>query len=273
MRLLNNNKIYYALLAILILSLILCGVDYANCGNITLDFVYVGRGDAAMLNLPRKKHILLDSGEGGGEYDSGIYTYIKKRGVKKIDAFILSHYHSDHGGAVAELLGTMKVAALFLPALPDGETNWLHDEIIRANKTAKVYYIKSPITIKTENGVSLSVIYFDNSIGEENERSVVWRLDAGKTALFTGDIGVKTEAAMLAAGADVDSDILKVPHHGSKNSSSAAFLEAVSPDLAVICVGPNSYGHPAPETLARLDALGVTTVRTDVKGTYRVKMN
>lgn len=109
---------------------------------------------------------------------------------------------------------------------------------------------------------------------ETNDASVVIMLEHGDNRfLFTGDIDSEVEADILARGAPVAADVLKVAHHGSQYSSSEAFLSAVLPDNAVISVGENSYGHPAAETLARLTAVQAQIWRTDLDGTIVVDSN
>ena len=105
--------------------------------------------------------------------------------------------------------------------------------------------------------------------GRTNDASIVLRIDYGKTSfLFTGDAEDWSEYMMIDAGAELRADVLKVGHHGSRTSSTAEFLEAVSPALAVISVGKdNGYGHPAAEVLDRLEAAGALVLRTDELGT------
>ena len=119
--------------------------------------------------------------------------------------------------------------------------------------------------------VYFDVLYPSSNLGGGNENSLVLKLhvlDSEETSiLFTGDIGMSAEAEILEAGIDPDCDILKVAHHGSKYSSSMEFIEACSPDAAVISVGAhNFYGHPAPDTLDRLDSYGCKLFRTDEEG-------
>jgi len=100
-----------------------------------------------------------------------------------------------------------------------------------------------------------------------NDTCVVNKLIYGKDSfLFTGDITSDTEKKLVDSGEDIASDVLKVAHHGSKYSSSDLFLQAVSPKIAIIEVGKNSYGHPTPETLQRLENFGIKMFRTDKDG-------
>ena len=106
------------------------------------------------------------------------------------------------------------------------------------------------------------------STGEQNEDSVVLLMSYGSTRfMFPGDIDGTVEQVIVSSGTVITADVLKVAHHGSKYSSSASFLDAVKPELAIISVGPNSYGHPAQETLDRLAAAGASAFRTDQWGT------
>ena len=119
--------------------------------------------------------------------------------------------------------------------------------------------------------VYFDVLYPSLNLGGGNENSLVLKLhitgSEETTILFTGDIGMSTETELLESGSDPDCDILKVAHHGSKYSSSVEFIESCSPDAAVISVGAhNFYGHPAPDTLSRLNSYGCEVFRTDEEG-------
>ena len=106
-----------------------------------------------------------------------------------------------------------------------------------------------------------------------NETSIIFHLFFGKTAfLFTGDIGAKTEEKVIDNNVSLASDILKVPHHGSKYSSSEPFLEKIHPTVAAISVGKdNRYGLPTPEVLQRLKKFDINILRTDELGTIEIK--
>lgn len=107
---------------------------------------------------------------------------------------------------------------------------------------------------------------------DSNDSSIVLRIEFGVISfLFTGDIGTGVEGVILAEGVEVSSTFLKVAHHGSKYSSSVEFLDAVRPEVAVISVGANSYGHPAQETVDRLRSANAEIYRTDQHGTIVVK--
>jgi competence protein ComEC len=112
----------------------------------------------------------------------------------------------------------------------------------------------------------------DPLVSDVNDNSIVLRVTYQNfAALLPGDISSTAENRILGRGQPVNAQVLKVAHHGSRYSSSTAFLNAVLPAIAVISVGTNSYGHPAPETIARLQAVGATIYRTDLHGTVRVE--
>ena len=131
--------------------------------------------------------------------------------------------------------------------------------------------IKDIVILPYVDTVNIDVLYPYNCSGGGNEESLVLMLNvAGKektSVLFTGDIGKLTEDRLVADGASIDCDILKVAHHGSKYSSSQDFLDKASPQIAVISVGAhNFYGHPSPAALERLELAGCKVFRTDQEG-------
>jgi competence protein ComEC len=106
-----------------------------------------------------------------------------------------------------------------------------------------------------------------NNPKDTNADSLVLKLIFGESSfLFTGDLPIKEEEGLAGEGADIDSQIIKIAHHGSKYSTSLEFLEKVSPEDAIISVGKNNYGHPSAEVLERLEKEGIRTLRTDERG-------
>ena len=124
--------------------------------------------------------------------------------------------------------------------------------------------------------VEIYILYpFENLAGmglkNSNDGSIVSRLVFnGNSFLFTGDISSKTEKVLVSKEVNLSSDVLKVPHHGSKYSTSELFLENVNPEIAVVSVGKNSYGHPTPESLQRLENFGIKVLRTDLDGDIEI---
>ena len=166
---------------------------------------------------------------------------------------------------------------------PEPDESWGEDmlelvselEEAAAESGTELHYINEDTVITFKSGLTLR-LYPQNEIArfsdDENDTSMLIKAEySGKSVLYTGDLTSFGEYAQLAGGTDVDSDILKVSHHGSGGSSGEEWIAAVSPEYAVISCGEdNVYGHPAKETLERLS--GVTVLRTDMRGdiTFRI---
>ncbi len=242
--------------------------------DVSVTYIDVGQGDAALITTP-DTHILIDS----GEYtcaDKVIRT-LEEQGVKSLDMVIVSHQHTDHMGAMGEVLSRFDTKMIIMPKVPERliPTGTSYEYMLEAaEKQGLSFTMASPCVYRLGQGmggdISLEILYPhpDDVYDDLNDYSVVARLVYGDVSwLFTGDLTENGEKALLDSGAYVDSTVLKVGHHGSSGSSSAAFLEAVTPDVAVISVGAdNSYGHPADDTVGRLHRFTDNVLRTDRAG-------
>lgn len=215
-----------------------------------LVFVDVGQGDSLHLRWQGGRDLLID---GGGAYwrNTGkdvLKPYLLKNGTRSIDLAIATHLHMDHYKGLQELEGCFDVRRI----KSAGEAG----ELISGNDREYIEVLW-PLP---ENAV----------LEDENYCSMVLKVhEQGVTVLITADLTAEGEAALLDryAGTDVlNCDILKVAHHGSRSSTTDGFLRAVSPEAAVICVGRNSYGHPAPEVIEKLEDNGIIVYRTDRDG-------
>lgn len=237
----------------------------------TVHFIDVGQGDSEFIELPDGKTILIDaSTRSAGE---GVVSYIEDLGYNAIDVVIATHPHEDHIGGLPDVIDAFDIGQMYMSngvtATKIFET--LLDEISQKNIPTEVP--TAGATLMSGTGYSLTCV---GPMGSEydnlNDYSLVARLDVGDSSfLFTGDCEAECEQEMIDAGMDLDVDVLKVGHHGSSTSSSEAFLDAVSPEVAVIsCGADNEYGHPHSETLEKLDSLGCTVLRTDLNGDITV---
>ncbi len=248
----------------------------------------MGQGDGIFLTDGAGTRVMID---GGSSSESSVGTYeiepfLKYHGIKKIDVWILTHGDSDHYSGLLELLeGGYQVNYLLLAeAMPRDETWEKLDSAALENGTEVVYVTAGDgIALKDCEMTCLYPAAEDGSgaAGEEetkiaeedaNEFSQVWLLEKGDmSVMFTGDLGEEQERIMLEREALSDCAVLKVAHHGSKYSSCAEFLEAVSPEYAVISCGANNiYGHPAQETLDRLADAGCEIYQTSQCGQITV---
>ena len=236
--------------------------------TLQVHYIDVGQGDSILILSPEGKVMLVDGGESG----SGALTYLKSKGITHVDLMVATHPHSDHIGGLVDILKAMPVAEVVTNGQPT--TTLTYEHFLDAIKAAKALYkeAKRGDTL-TLGSLTFSVLHPDVPEGDDlNAQSLVLRLQYGKVAfLFTGDAQESSEESMLAAGLNVQAQILKVGHHGSRTSSSPEFLAAVKPQVAIYSCGlGNSYGHPHAETLANLAAVGAKVYGTDVNGTIVV---
>jgi competence protein ComEC len=243
--------------------------------GLALLFLDVGQGDAALIRTPHGHWIEVDAGPTEPGHDAGrsvVLPRLRREGATRLDLLVVSHAHRDHVGGAAAVVERLPVALAVEPGELFADTAyaaWLGALAMR-----QVRWQPVPAgTTWTVDSVAFRVLHpprvWPPRGDDLNEDSIVLEVRyAGFRALLMGDAGFVAESALgRSIGA---ADLLKVGHHGSATASSAAFLAAVQPRAAVISVGPNHYGHPAPATLDRLHAAGATVWRTDRDGTVTV---
>jgi len=252
------------------------GQAKATAQPLRVDFIDVGQGDATLVTSPTGKTVLIDGGP--HEASVALVTFLRTRTRGPLDLIILTHRHADHLGglrAVVEAIGTR----LFLDA-PVPHPGKERERLMRAldARGVAVRDAERGRTIDLGGGASMVLLTppeppLVGTHDDINANSVVARLTYGRVRfLFVGDANAATERWLLAARVDVRAQVLKVGHHGSRTSSTAAFLAAVRPEMAVVSVGAhNDYHHPAPSTLARLERAGAVVHRTDRDGALAVE--
>lgn len=245
--------------------------------ELALHFLDVGQGDAAAIRTPGGHWILVDGGPIGSASDAGrsvVLPFLRRHGVRRLDAMVLSHAHADHLGGFPSILDRLPVSEVIDPALASAEP-------LYAGFLAQVDEVDAPwMQARRGDGFVLDSVRFrvlhpDTAwIGwgqDLNENSIVLLVEYREfRAVLAGDAGLPAEAAL--AGRVGRADLLKVGHHGSRGATGAAWLSELQPTTAVISVGDgNRYGHPAPELMARLAAAEVEIFRTDRDGTIEVR--
>lgn len=244
-------------------------------GEVELHMIDVGQGDAIALRTPNGRWILFDAGgawHGGDAGKSTVVPYLGRRSGP-LDLFVLSHPHTDHVGGAASVFRVLRPTTFLDAGFPGGADAY-HDALALARDDRIRWQRAHPDDHFSIDGVDLHVLAPDSTwtsrLDDPNLASVVVLAQFGDVRmLFMGDAEMPEEQWLLAhAREELHADILKVGHHGSKTSSTDAFLDAVRPRLALVSVGAgNVYHLPTPMIMTRLAAHGAQVLRTDRVGT------
>lgn len=259
------------------------GVGYALVGapadsgsDLALHFLAVGQGDGAVIRTPGGHWVLIDAGPRGETGDAGqrvVVPFLRRQGVRRLAAVIVSHVHADHLGGVPAVLERFPSDIVIEPG--DVAPDPRYAEFLRLLDRWGLRWHPGRARDRFEiDSVRFTILHPDTTWvrwGEDlNEDSIVLLVQYREfTALFPGDAGLATEPRWLAQAGPVD--LLKVGHHGSRTATGDSLLARTRPRAAVISVGRNTYGHPAPATLARLRSHGIAVWRTDQDGAVTVR--
>ena len=266
----------------MIVSLKFPGIQQMNCsfcftrsnGSSTMvSFIDVGQGDSILITTADDHDILIDAGPPLAA--DSLVSYLHNRSISVIDALIITHPDADHLGGAADVLRDFTVLSVYHPGVAKNASaysSFLHAAQAEGCPihTAADTHVGDYLGLTAS--AAIEVLNIAPTASDVNDASIVLEMRTpGKSFLFTGDIGSDVESKLVANHSfDLNVDVLKVAHHGSKYSTCDAFLDATSPDVGVISVGVNTYGHPSNETLARLYAHNVTVLRTDQMGTIDI---
>lgn len=263
---------------LLIVSVIFISIRKVN--DLKITFISIGQGDSALIEA--KNIILTIDGGSTSNKNNGEYVllpHIKSRAINHIDYAFITHADSDHTNGIIYLLqneNDVKINNLVLPI--NGKSDKKFDILKNAanERNVNIIYLKEKDKMNFANGIVINVLSPDNkSINDkkydQNELSLTFRFDYNNhSLLFTGDIGNLTMNRMVNDDyvvKNIKSDVLKVPHHGSKNSNVYEFFDKVRPKISVVSYGKNNnYGHPNSETLNSLKNVGSNTLKTAEKG-------
>lgn len=235
-----------------------------SLSSLEVHFIDVGQGDSTLIMCDGEA-MLIDAGD--NNQGTKVQNYIQKRGIKQLKYVIGTHPDADHIGGLDVILYKFDCDTVIMPK-KENDTATYRDVVDAMNE--KMY--KQTYPIAGEQYLLGSAVFTILSPVKEyedtNNSSVVIRLEHGNCSfLFSGDAEQSAEQDVLQNGIAVQADVLKVGHHGSKSSSSSAYLDAIEPTYAVVSCGEgNSYGHPHAETLNNLRSRGVQLFRTDEQG-------
>lgn len=258
-------------------------------GNLEVTVLDVGQGDSLLVVSPAGKTLLIDGGGAfggfpGHEVNNGIdpgeeavSPYLWSRGFQKLDVVALTHAHQDHLGGLTAILGNFQVGALWIGREVSAPALVKLEEFARARRIPIEHEVRG--TSFSWDGVE-GAFYWPETIAEEvatparNNDSLVLPLRyRNRSILLTGDAEQQAEQEILAENPAeaLHADVLKIGHHGSKNSTSPEFLAAVHPQIGIISAGEfNPYGHPNAELMERLANANVRILRTDRDGAVHV---
>jgi competence protein ComEC len=234
-------------------------------GQLKVHFINVGQGDSIMIQLPGGQTMLIDAGP-----SDSVVSYLNQQNIKKINYLVATHPHADHIGGMAAVIRAFDIEKIYMPRA--SHTSQTYEKVLLAIKAKglKILSAKAGTTVLDQDGLKVNFVApCGSSYNNLNNYSAVIKIQHGNTSfLLTGDAEAESEQQMLASGANLKADVLKVGHHGSSSSTTQAFLTSVSPKYAVIsCGAGNQYGHPHQEVLSRLSSAGVKIYRTDTNGT------
>ena len=269
------------LVALSLVTLVFFGISYlaiaapkANREDyLTVAFLDIGQGDSIYIRTPHGADMLIDGG-----VDNSVLTKLREvmpRSDRDIDMVIATHPDKDHVYGLSAVFDTYTVHAFMTPAV---EADTTLDEDLVAKAHAEGLQVLIPargtrIMLDEVSEVYLDILFPDDDTSrwpETNEASIITRLVYGDISfVLTGDSPISVEQFLVKEyGVALDSDVLKLGHHGSKTSSAPLFLRAVSPDYAIVSAGRgNTYGHPHDAVIDRVSALGTTILQTMNEGT------
>jgi competence protein ComEC len=250
----GNRKLLLPGIALLVLAAVFAAWPLVRPpdGRLRLIVLDVGQGDAIVVELPDGRTLLVDTGSGGPmRLDAGehvVAPFLWNRGVLRLAGVAVTHDDSDHAGGLASVRRLFAIDEQWTPASP-------------------------LVGSRRFGAVTVTVLPPPPTPAGRNDAGLVVRLELGLASFLLGsDIGAARERELVTAGVPLAATVLKVAHHGSRSSSTAEFLGAVSPAVAVISVGArNAYGHPDPAVLERLAAAGARIYRTDRDGAVIVE--
>lgn len=246
-------------------------------GRLHVAFLDVGQGDAILITLPDGRQILVDGGPSATELNWRLGQEMPFWD-RTLELVISTHPDADHLGGLVSLLDRYEIEQALVTDVEG--TSQLYQawetEVAEAQLTPAVGQAGTQLALG--NGVTATILSPDLTIADfekPNNHSIVLRLQFGQVSfLLPGDIEQSIERRLVQADVPLTATVLKSPHHGSKTSSSEAFLEAVSPQIVVVSVGEdNHFGHPSPEVLDRYASYGLTVLRTDELGTIEFSTN
>jgi competence protein ComEC len=247
--------------------------------GLEIHFLDVGQGDAVAIRTPGGRWVLVDAGPADARFDAGerrVVPFLRGEGARRVEVMVLTHPHLDHIGGARAVLDAFPVGQVVDPGHAVGSEPYL--DLLARIEGSNARWVEA----RSGRSFVLDEVRFDmlwpdpetlDATEDANQISVVLRVSYGGFALvLPGDAGAGVEHLLVDRhGPDLRAEVLKLGHHGSSTSSSDAWLDAISPRLAVVSAGRNNrFGHPARDVMERVTRRGIAVGRTDQEGTVSV---
>lgn len=293
----NKKFLFFPLAIILLLSATICFLEECNILNwnqiynllgisdvtsssdgypLSVHFIDVGKADSIFIKYG-ENNILIDAGE-RTTYNV-VKEYLKRNNIKSLDLAVATHPHSDHIGGFPEIIKDYPIKRFMMPKIRDElvPTARCYERLLLALRDKNIIAEEPTYGSEFELGelkFKILAPLTNNTYENLNDFSIVMKMTyKNQSFLFTGDAQTESEKDMVKSGFDLSADVLKVGHHGSKTSTSTAFLNKVAPKYAVICVADDKYNLPKKVILDRLKNKNVEIFRTDLDGTIVFSCN
>ncbi len=248
--------------------ILILAIGFPALAETAVYFLDVGQGDCTIIQS-NGATLMIDTGP--QEAKMALAAELLARDVDHIDTLILTHPHEDHDGNFGYLVDIYPISTLYMSEYADDEEDYggLLRQVVSQGTQIRYPTVGDQFMVGDATVMILSAADPAQYLDDQNLWSIVTKIVDGNTSIIVmGDAEDINEYAMIDAGLDLDADILRVGHHGSNTSTSGAFLDAVTPDVAIVSCGANNpYGHPHQEVLEALYGRRIVVFRTDVSGT------
>lgn len=266
------GKIYAIFPLVLSVVLLFVGIN-TGYDDFEMYVIYVGQGDCAFIRDDDKCYIMDVGSSEYKNYGEVLFNELQYNNINKIDGIYISHMDYDHMGGVTEVAELMPVENIYISEYCDKNENYNMLMDYAAENNINIEYVNENYEEQLTENMSIKLVYADKNAVSTNNSSAVYKVTYGdKSILFTGDIDsdIMDKASDTA---EINADILKVPHHGSSGSISEKFVAAVNPELAVNSAGNNNiYGHPSSETIAFYNSMDIPFLSTNYNGMVKIRI-
>lgn len=265
----NKNKIFLAVILFVFLIVLLFD-EFKTKALLQVSFLDVGQGDSIYIKSFNKTDILIDGGRSGDRLLTELSSVMSSFD-NSIDVLLITHPDEDHTGGLVSVLNDYKVGAIFISGNFGDNINYNQILKIADKKKIPTYLARAGTNIYLDKDVLFEILSPNKDVdfAESNNTSVVGRLVYKNSEfMLTGDAYTEIEESLVSTGKKIDSDILKLGHHGSKTSTDFEFLKKVNPEVVIVSAGENnSYGHPHKIVMDRVKSLGIKSLATYDLGT------